>query len=45
MKEIEEIDIDKEWKELKEFENEINEIEKTIKVYLKEIEWIWIKKN
>ena len=38
MEEIEEIDIDKEWKELKEFENEIDEIEKKIEVYLKEIE-------
>ena len=45
MKEIEEIDIDKEWKELKEFENEINEIENKIEIYLREIEWIWIKKN
>jgi len=31
VEEIEEIDIDKEWKELKEFENEIDEIEKKLR--------------
>lgn len=38
VEEIEEIDINKEWKELKEFENEIDEIENKIEIHLREIE-------